>query len=278
MLTLGLFSADFGSLPLKDTPYWHCGTRFGKPNQHCTFESQGNSVDIREPPRAAAAVLNGAIIDAIGADVVAGTLQPGDRLTLEGLQEEFGVSRTVVRDCMRILESMNLVYSKRRIGIVVQDPSHWNVFDSRIIRWRLSGPGRDGQFRTLTELRVAVEPMAAAGAARHAGETERSALVELAARMRVLGEAGELEEFLAADIAFHTLLLRSSGNEMFASLDEVVAEVLTGRTHQGRMPNHPREVALRGHELVAGAVAVGDADEAMKQMAELLEEVRTAVA
>ncbi len=235
-------------------------------------------MDTREPPRAAASVMNAAIIDAIGADIVAGALQPGDRLTLEGLQEEFGVSRTVVRDCMRILESMNLVYSKRRIGIVVQDPSHWNVFDSRIIRWRLSGSGRDGQFRTLTELRVAVEPMAAAGAARHARDSERSELVDLAARMRVLGEAGQLEEFLAADIAFHTLLLRSSGNEMFASLDGVVAEVLTGRTHQGRMPDYPRQVALEGHELVARAVADGDGDEAMKQMADLLEEVRTAVA
>lgn len=275
---LGWFSADFGHRRCRASLWLSRGTRFEIRINIARFDSQGNSVDTREAPRAAAAVLNGAIIDAIGAEIVAGELRPGDRLTLEGLQEQFGVSRTVVRDCMRILESMNLVYSKRRIGIVVQDPSHWNVFDSRIIRWRLSGPGRDGQFRTLTELRVAVEPMAAAGAARHAGNTQRSTLVELAARMRVLGEAGELEEFLAADIAFHTLLLRASGNEMFASLDEVVAEVLTGRTHQGRMPDHPREVALRGHELVAGAVAGGDADEAMRQMAALLEEVRTAVA
>ncbi|MDK1360597.1 FCD domain-containing protein [Arthrobacter sp. zg-Y1219] len=230
------------------------------------------------PPRAAAAVMNGAIIDAIGADIIAGVLLPGARLTLEGLQEEFGVSRTVVRDCMRILEAMNLVYSKRRIGIVVQEPYHWNWFDSRIIRWRLNGPGRDDQYRTLTELRVAVEPMAACGAARHAGEEDRKALVELAARMRLLGEEGRLDDFLAADIAFHTLLLRTSGNEMFASLDAVVAEVLTGRTKQGLMPDHPREVALQGHERVARAVADGNGGEAMFQMTELLEEVRNAVA
>ena len=228
-------------------------------------------------PRPAATVMNNAIINTLGERIVAGTLQPGDRLTLDGLQAEFGVSRTVVRDCMQILESMNLVYSKRRIGIVVQDASSWNVFDSRIIRWRLAGERRDAQFRTLTELRVAVEPIAAAGAARHADEDDRAALVELAARMRLLGEEGRLEDFLAADIAFHTLLLRSSGNEMFASLDEVVAEVLTGRTQQGLMPEHPREVALRGHECVARAVADGDGVAAMEQMAALMEEVRTAV-
>ncbi|WAP51957.1 FCD domain-containing protein [Arthrobacter sp. ATA002] len=229
-------------------------------------------------PQSAAPVMNGAIIDAIGADIISGVLQPGSRLTLDGLQEDFGVSRTVVRDCMRILESMNLVYSKRRIGIVIQESRHWNWFDSRIIRWRLNGPGRAEQYRTLTELRVAVEPMAACGAARNAGGEERRTLVELAAQMRRLGEEGRLDEFLAVDIAFHTLLLHTSGNEMFSSLDSVVAEVLTGRTQQGLMPDHPREVALQGHELVARAVADGDGDEAMLQMAALLEEVRTAVA
>ncbi|MCC9205678.1 FadR/GntR family transcriptional regulator [Arthrobacter sp. zg-Y769] len=224
-----------------------------------------------------AAVLNARIIESLGQDIASGALAPGDRLTLEGLQQEFGVSRTVVRDCMRILESMNLVYSKRRVGIVVQAPELWNVFDPRIIKWRLAGPGRAEQFRTLTELRVGVEPVAAAAAARHAGADERTRLVELAGELRRLGEAGELDGFLQSDIEFHTLLLRASGNDMFASLEEVVAEVLTGRTRQGMMPANPTEAALRGHLLVAEAVAAGNGAAAMAHMTELLEEVRQAV-
>ncbi|MCQ1948489.1 MULTISPECIES: FadR/GntR family transcriptional regulator [Arthrobacter] len=225
-----------------------------------------------------AAVLNARIIETLGQDIASGVLAPGDRLTLDGLQQEFGVSRTVVRDCMRILESMNLVYSKRRVGIVVQDPQLWNVFDPRIIKWRLAGPGRAEQFRTLTELRVGVEPVAAAAAARHAAAAERDRMVELAAELRRLGEAGELEEFLQADIEFHTLLLRSSGNDMFASLQDVVAEVLAGRTRQGMMPPNPSEAALRGHALVADAVAAGDGAAALAHMMDLLEEVRQAIA
>lgn len=224
-----------------------------------------------------AAVLNARIIETLGQDIVSGLLLPGDRLTLEGLQQEFGVSRTVVRDCMRILESLSLVYSKRRVGIVVQEPRLWNVFDRRIIRWRLNGPQRAEQFRTLTELRVGVEPVAAARAAGSAGAEERKQLTELAAELRSLGEAGELDAFLQADIRFHTLLLRASGNEMFASLQDVVAEVLTGRTRQGLMPPTPTEEALRGHELVAAAVAAGDDCAALAHMTALLEEVRQAV-
>ncbi|WP_146359712.1 FadR/GntR family transcriptional regulator [Arthrobacter yangruifuii] len=226
---------------------------------------------------APAAVLHARITETLGLDITSGVLAPGDRLTLEGLQQEFGVSRTVVRDCMRILESMNLVYSKRRIGIVVQKPELWNVFDPRVIQWRLAGPGRSEQFRTLTELRVGVEPVAAAAAARNAAQEERTRLVELAGELRLLGEAGELGGFLQADIEFHTLLLRASGNDMFASLQEAVAEVLTGRTRQGLMPPHPTEEGLRSHWLVAAAIAEGDGAAALAHMTELLEEVRQAV-
>lgn len=229
------------------------------------------------PAPQGAAVLNARIIETLGQDIVSGVLLPGDRLTLEGLQQDFGVSRTVVRDCMRILEAMNLVYSKRRVGIVVQEPEFWNVFDPRLIKWRLRGPGRATQFRTLTELRVGVEPVAAAGAARYASEQDRSRLVVLAAQLRTLGEAGELDAFLQADIEFHTLLLRASGNDMFASLQEVVAQVLTGRTRQGMMPPHPTEEALHGHAQVAAAVAAGDDGAALAHMSGLLEEVRRAV-
>jgi DNA-binding FadR family transcriptional regulator len=178
---------------------------------------------------------------------------------------------------MRILESMNLVFSKRRVGIVVQAPDHWNVYDARIIRWRLEGASRARQFKSLTELRCAVEPLAAAGAARNATEEQRDAVVELAGQLRTLGEAGRLEEFLAVDVEFHALLLQASGNEMFSALDDVVTEVLRGRTIQGLMPRTPREHALASHEMVAAAVARADAYAAEAAMRDLLAEVREAI-
>ena len=223
----------------------------------------------------AAEVMNNRIIEVVGREIVTGVLPAGKRLTLEGLQGQFGVSRTVVRDCMQILEAMNLVYSKRRIGIVILESAHWNVYDPRIIRWRLAGPGRSSQFRSLTELRIAVEPQAAAGAARSASGQQRSSLQDLAVRMR--SQAGDPEAFLEADIAFHTLLLQASGNEMFASLREVVAEVLSGRSRQNLMPAEPRPEALDLHELVAEAIAREDPAAARENMAALLVEVEEAL-
>lgn len=224
-----------------------------------------------------AKVLQEPIIETLGREIVGGELPAGERLTLERLQERFGVSRTVMRDCMRVLESLRLVYPKRRLGLVVQESRFWNPMDPRIIRWRLAGPGRDRQYAELTELRIAVEPIAAAGAAERASEGARAEMVALAADLRRHGEAGELEAFLAADIAFHSLLLESSGNAMFASLRSVVAEVLSGRTQQGLMPFRPHSEALDEHEAVAASIAAGDRAAAEAHMQVLVDEVRHAL-
>ncbi|WP_417220185.1 FadR/GntR family transcriptional regulator [Arthrobacter sp.] len=224
-----------------------------------------------------ARVLQEPIVETLGREITDGVLRPGDRLTLESLQERFGVSRTVMRDGMRVLESLRLVYAKRRVGLVVQEPHFWNAYDRRVIRWRLAGPGRERQFTELTELRVAVEPLAAAGAARRAPREARVEILRLAAEMRRLGEAGDLEAFLAVDIAFHALLLQASGNSMFAELEPVVAEVLTGRTEQGMMPFHPRAKALDEHDAVAAAVAAADGPGAEAHMQVLVDEVRAAL-
>ena len=231
----------------------------------------------RQAERTAAPVLHSTVLDTLGLEITSGQHAPGTALTLERLQQRFGVSRTVMREAMRILESMNLVRSRRRVGLVVQPMRDWRVFDPRVIRWRLNGPGRADQLRTLTELRVAVEPAAAAGAARHAGDADRQRLVELAAEMRRLGEAGELEAFLNLDVEFHALLLRACRNEMFTALTGVVAEVLAGRTHHGLMPKSPRPVALDLHERVAAGVRAGDPRRAEAAMYELVEEVRDAI-
>lgn len=222
-------------------------------------------------------VLHSTVLDAVGAEITSGTLPEGAVLTLEQLQQRFSVSRTVAREVMRTLEHVGLVTSRRRVGIVVRPAADWAVYDARVIRWRLAGPGRLAQLRSLTELRAAVEPVAAAAAARHADAAEVDRLLALAARMRELGEAGRLDEFLACDVEFHALLLRAGRNEMFAALTDVVAEVLAGRTRHGLMPSRPRPEALDAHDAVAAAVAGRRPEAAERAMTLITTEIRTAL-
>lgn len=102
------------------------------------------------------------VLDELGQDIISGKVAVGDTFKLMDIGERFGISRTVAREAMRALEQLGLVASSRRIGITVLPQEEWAVFDKSIIRWRLNDEGqREGQLQSLTELRIAIEPIAA---------------------------------------------------------------------------------------------------------------------
>ncbi len=78
---------------------------------------------------------------------------------------------------------MNLVVSRRRVGVTVRPAEEWNVYDPRVIRWRLAGSDRPRQLRSLTVLRSAVEPVAAGLAARAHAAGQCAELTECALGM-----------------------------------------------------------------------------------------------
>lgn len=211
-----------------------------------------------------APVLHSEVARTLGEEIVGGVLPPGHVLTLAGLEERFSRSRTVLREAVRVLESLGLVVSKRRVGVVVQPADAWSVLSPQVIAWRLGSGAREEQLRSLTQLRRAIEPGAArAAAARHGGEAAQP-LREAAERLQSLGARGEgaTEEYIEADVAFHALLLRASGNEMFAALEPSISEVLRGRARLGRNPAWPTARSLTHHLELARAVAEGRAEEA----------------
>lgn len=221
-----------------------------------------------------APVLHSDILDTLGSEIADGELACGDVLTLAGLEARFGVSRTVVREAMRILESLGMVRAKRRVGLTVQPSSSWSVLDPQVIAWRLAGSGRSEQLRSLTQLRVALEPVAARLAALSGTESGKG-LVQLAQRMRELGESGlgASPDYLHADVEFHSLLLQCGGNEMFAALAGSVAEVLSGRTRLGMTPAYPAAGPLHDHEVLARAVADGNPTAAEQHARSMVESV-----
>lgn len=197
------------------------------------------------------------VADALGRRVVEGTLPVGSAVSLASLEHEFRVSRTVAREAARLLESLGLMVARRRVGLIVADFKHWNVLSPRVIEWRLAGRGRNDQLRTLLDLRIAVEPTAARSAAEQASPEDRARLIELADRLRALGEQGlgQTPDYLRTDVDFHQTMLRASGNEMLAALDQVVEAVLVGRTRLGLSPSVPVAEVIDHHAATAKAIA-----------------------
>lgn len=215
--------------------------------------------------------LHGRVLDLLGLAICAGDLASGSVVRIDQLQQRYGVSRSVMREAIRVLASMGLVASRRRVGVQVLPAAAWNLYDPQLIGWRLASPGRTAQLQSLTELRTAIEPEAARLAALRAPLADASELMGLAGKLWAAGQAEDAETFLILDIEFHRLVLSSSGNEMFAKLSTLVEAVLTGRTQYGLMPRHPHNEALQMHVDVASAIQRGDAAEAHKAMLGIME-------
>jgi DNA-binding FadR family transcriptional regulator len=213
--------------------------------------------------------LHAQVLERLGPAITAGEHPPGSVLRTDELAQEYGVSRSVMREAVRVLESMQLVASRRRVGVTVRPLEEWNVYDPQVIRWRLAGADRPRQLRSLTVLRSAVEPAAAGLAARHASPAQCAELTDCALGMVATSRGRRLEEYLVHDVAFHRVILAASGNEMFARLGDVVAEVLSGRTRHEVMFEDPDPAAVTLHVRVAEAVREGDAAEAERLTREI---------
>ncbi|MGQ4442123.1 FadR/GntR family transcriptional regulator [Streptomyces violaceoruber] len=215
--------------------------------------------------------LHGRVLDTLGPAITAGAYPVGSVLRTDELAQRFEVSRSVMREAVRVLESMHLVESRRRVGVTVLPECEWNVYDPQVIRWRLAGSERPRQLRSLTVLRSAVEPVAAGLAARHATAEQCAELTECALGMVANSRGHRLEEYLFHDVAFHRVILTASGNEMFARLGGFVAEVLAGRTHHDVMFEDPDPAAATLHVQVAEAVRARDAERAERLTREITE-------
>jgi len=215
--------------------------------------------------------LHGQVLDRLGMAVCGHELPTDTVMTIEDIEHRYGVSRSVIRETVRVLESMGLVSSRRRVGVLVLPPHEWNLFDPQVIRWRLASAGRIAQLRSLTELRAAIEPEAARLAAGRSSLANASNLVGVAGQLWAAGQAGDVELFLSLDIEFHRLVLVGSGNEMFAKLNNVISEILTGRTHYGFMPKHPHQEALQSHMDVANAIQRGAPEPAQVAMLAIMD-------
>src|SRR5262249_6647540 len=121
----------------------------------------------------------------IGVDIIAGRYAEGTRLPGDAeLTATFGVSRPVLRESVKTLVAKGLLTTKARVGTVVRERGAWNMFDADVLAWHLDA-GIDKRFlNDLAEIRLAVEPRAAALAAARCSEEDIAELRRSMDRMR----------------------------------------------------------------------------------------------
>ena len=221
--------------------------------------------------------LHHSVLTRIGADLTSGRLSAGDVFSMEQIEARYGVSRTVVREVIKVLESIGVATSRRRVGVTIQPESAWESLSPVIIHWRLEGPQRVAQLREVSELRRGVEPQGAWLDAQRATPEQIERLRTAAAGMAQTGPKGELRAYLEHDIVFHRTLLEASGNALLAGFAPFVAEALTGRTDHDLMPDIPEQGAIDWHVEVAAAIADGHPELAEETTRRIVTEAQAAM-
>jgi DNA-binding FadR family transcriptional regulator len=202
----------------------------------------------------------------IGIDIIAGRYAEGTRLPGDAeLTAMFGVSRPVLRESVKTLVAKGLLTTKARVGTVVRERAAWNMFDADVLAWHLDA-GIDKRFLDdLAEIRLAVEPRAAALAA-----SQRTAedIAELQRSVdRMCKEASDSAGFADADLALHVGVARASGNLFMRSIGHVIEAALRASfLLSAPVEVEDRETVLLWHQRIVDAIAAGDADAASQAM------------
>jgi DNA-binding FadR family transcriptional regulator len=148
----------------------------------------------------------------------------GDTLPDNGLVDEADVSRTVVREAIKVLAAKGLVESRPKVGTRVRPRRDWNLLDPDVLAWQIEA-GPDALFlEQALELRRMIEPAAARLAAERATDAEIAALYEAYEEMAAAGD--DLDAFMGPDLRFHSLLLEACGNELLEHMSEIFTVVL----------------------------------------------------
>jgi DNA-binding FadR family transcriptional regulator len=168
--------------------------------------------------------VHASLANEIGLRIVRGDYPPGTILPNEAKwSETFEVSRSAVREAIKMLMAKSLLSSRPKVGSWVEPRERWNLLDRDVLGWYAMAPDREAFLRTVQEFRHIIEPEATALAAERRSEEQ---MAEISAACREMGTATTLAGRTHADTRFHLAILRASGNELLVPLGVLIESAL----------------------------------------------------
>jgi DNA-binding FadR family transcriptional regulator len=209
------------------------------------------------------------LVEQITRRIVSGELEPGAALPTEPvLSEQFGVSRTVVREAVRILVSKGLLEVRQGSGMRILPPDRWDYLDPLVLFEQVRSGRGEELLDEVLEVRRLLEVEAAGMAAERRTAEELDGLRECLQRMK--GALDDPNEYTRLDIEFHDRILSASRNRLLREALRPVTDVLKA----GRFITNRNAIRLGGraqksqlgHEAVYGAIEQQDAEAAREAM------------
>lgn len=211
-------------------------------------------------------------VNRLGQMIARGDFPVGTTIPREGeLAEMMGISRTVVRDAIKVLSGKGMVRTARRYGTRVLPFESWNLIDPDVISWHNpTSPAATKIYRDSTQLRFIVEPAAAELAALNATYAQKDLI--LRAAEHISPDRFGNEAMIAADYTFHATILESSGNVMLKQMQGLILALLKFSYPTGAQASPDEKVSRRNHIAVAEAIRASKAEEARDLMCAMLKQ------
>jgi DNA-binding FadR family transcriptional regulator len=205
------------------------------------------------------------VIQEIGRRIVSEELPPGKPLPSEAiLVESLGVSRTALREALRVLGAKGLVEPKPKKGTTVLPREAWNFLDSDLFGWRLDSSELERVVAELHQLRHIIEPPAASLAAANARPADIEALQAAYADMEAAVHGGVA--YVEPDVRFHRIVMAASGNSLLSSVGQIVGVALRAYFAVGIFSPAGQDDSLPLHKAVLDAIVKHDAAAARRAM------------
>lgn len=197
-----------------------------------------------------------------------GRLKPGDKLPPEReLAEVFGVSRSSVRDAIRVLEMQRLVEPRHGDGTVVRE-----IPIDRLIRPLADAlTASKDLVADLFDMRRMLEPPLARAAAFRATDEDIEALRQVVARQTERVKAGQIA--LEEDNEFHYLIATAAKNQVVLRTVDVLMELLRDSRVRSLQGHGRAEKSLDGHRRILEAIRRRDAEAAALAMRRHIEDI-----
>lgn len=219
------------------------------------------------------------VIRQVGMSILRGEFKAGDTLATEpDLCVQLGVSRTVLREALKLLVAKGLIESRPGMGTRVRARTEWNLLDPDIIAWQAEVGEPLSYFRDVCEVRLMIEPMTARLAAARASDAEIAAIDAWCQRMELA--VNDPDAYTSADLQFHAAICDAAHNELVPHLMTTLhAALYASRVITSHVAG-ANEHAMPVHQAVALAIHNRDeqgAEDAMRALVmETMDDIRRA--
>lgn len=170
--------------------------------------------------------LNVYIAQQIASQIISGQLPVGSKLPNElDLCKRFDVSRTALRESIKLLASKGLIASKPKVGTFIQPRKYWQFLDRQLLEWLKNNEDPQHFLQQFLGLRKSIEPAACAFSAEFASDEQRELLTQHFHSMEKASKNKDADAWTQADLNFHSLIFQSTSNDFFTPFGNVLTTV-----------------------------------------------------